>query len=231
MAVWTQSHAGAARLIELDDEAFVAEFAEAFGDRLGRLTACGPRLAVPLKPGMASRIAGRRVALAGNAAQTMHSIAARWNWGLRDAAALAALLARPGDPGEAARLDAYVEMRRIDALAVTGFTHSFAYLFDQHDPVRRAVRGAVMTVLDTLPMASALCRIHGVRRRQPLARHVFAEAGPKGPLVVMQTHYDIVIVGRAGWCQPGAGAGAGRPLPGGLAGATAGPAGRAGPAG
>ncbi|MCG9058473.1 FAD-dependent monooxygenase [Laribacter hongkongensis] len=154
MAVWTQSHAGAARLIELDDEAFVAEFAEAFGDRLGRLTACGPRLAVPLKLRMASRIAGRRVALAGNAAQTMHPIAAQGlNLGLRDAAALAALLARPGDPGEVARLDAYVEMRRIDALAVTGFTHSLAYLFDQHDPVRRAVRGAVMTVLDTLPMA------------------------------------------------------------------------------
>lgn len=152
MAVWTRSHDDAERLIALNDEAFGAEFGAAFGERLGRLTPTAPRLAVPLRLKVANRIVSRRVALAGNAAQTMHPIAAQGlNLGLRDAALLSGLIARPGDAGDATRLAEYARRRRVDSLAVTGFTHSLVTLFDRQDPVSRGARGAVMAVLDAVP--------------------------------------------------------------------------------
>ena len=151
IAVWTRSHEDAARLLEQDDAEFAAEFGAAFGERLGRFEPVGPRLAVPLRLKLASRITSRRVVLAGNAAQTMHPVAAQGlNLGLRDAAELAQLLAQPGDPGEAKRLADYASRRRFDSAAVTGFTHSLVHLFDRHDLPRRLARGAAMTLLDTV---------------------------------------------------------------------------------
>lgn len=151
MAVWTRSHEDAARLLELDDDGFAAEFGAAFGERLGRLVPVGPRMAVPLRLKLASRITSRRVVLAGNAAQTMHPVAAQGlNLGLRDAVELAELLVRPGDPGDAKRLADYAGRRRFDSAAVTGFTHSLVHLFDRHDLPRRLVRGTAMTILDTI---------------------------------------------------------------------------------
>lgn len=64
---------------------FCSELQKAFGWRLGRITHAGKRVAYPLALTTASQTVSHRVALVGNAAQTLHPIAGQgFNLGLRD---------------------------------------------------------------------------------------------------------------------------------------------------
>lgn len=149
--VWTRPHAEAEALLALDDAAFAARLAAVCGERIGQITAVGERAAVPLRLKYATKLVSGRVVLVGNAAQTMHPVAAQGlNLGLRDAAELAQHLAPLGDVGEASRLAAYARARQHDRAAVTGFTHSLVSLFDRHDRLSRCGRAAVMATIDTL---------------------------------------------------------------------------------
>ena len=89
--------------------------------------------------------------LVGNAAQTMHPVAAQGlNLGLRDAVGLVDSLAGARDIGEAAVLAGFARQRQLDRRAVTGFTHSLIQLFDRHDPLLNAARGLGLTLLDNI---------------------------------------------------------------------------------
>src|SRR5512139_956232 len=113
--VWTATPEEASRILALDDAAFLAELQAHFGDRAGRFVAAGARAAFPLKLRTINTPIALRTVIAGNAAQAMHPIAGQGlNIGLRDAAALAAILrADPAlDPGSAAVLGAYRDARR-----------------------------------------------------------------------------------------------------------------------
>jgi 2-octaprenyl-6-methoxyphenol hydroxylase len=92
------------------------------------------------------------VALIGNAAQTLHPVAAQGlNLGIRDACGLARALATASDPGSAEALRAYAHGRRGDSRAVIGFTHGLVYLFENHHPLARQARALGMNLLDILP--------------------------------------------------------------------------------
>ncbi|MEW5559194.1 2-octaprenyl-6-methoxyphenyl hydroxylase [Enterobacter asburiae] len=112
------------------DARFCNELQQAFGWRLGRITLAGGRNAYPLTLSTSQRSVSHRVALVGNAAQTLHPIAGQgFNLGLRDVMSLAEMLARASDPGDYALLSRYQQRRTNDKNATIGVTDGLVHLF------------------------------------------------------------------------------------------------------
>jgi len=88
--VWTLDNHLAANLKALNDVEFLAAAQAAFGFRIGRFTSVMERKFFPIQTVQASRIYGEGLVLLGNAANTLHPVAAQgFNLGLRDVVALA----------------------------------------------------------------------------------------------------------------------------------------------
>jgi 2-octaprenyl-6-methoxyphenol hydroxylase len=158
--VWTVPAARAPGLAAAGGERFLASLAAQFGERLGRFTDAGPRSSFPLRLWYRrSNAPAARVVAIGNAAQTLHPVAGQGlNLGLRDAAELAALVARAdraalGDP---AFLAAFRAARRVDRLYAIGVTDFLVNVFSSANPILRAARGAGLVALDLVPPARRL---------------------------------------------------------------------------
>ncbi|TDR82946.1 FAD-dependent monooxygenase [Paludibacterium purpuratum] len=152
MLVWTRDTADAARLCEGPPDALAAALQQALGERLGAVRSIGDVASFPLRLRQASRVVGNRVALIGNAAQTLHPVAAQGlNLGIRDAVSLARLLDGAADPGERTPLARYAAARKLDTRAVIGFTHGLMQLFESQAPLVGAARALGMNLLDVLP--------------------------------------------------------------------------------
>ena len=157
--VWTAPPAEAARLLALDEAAFLRELQEQFGDRAGRFVAAGERASFPLRLRTINTPVALRSAIIGNAAQALHPIAGQGlNLGLRDAAQLAALVrATPREAlGEARMLDAYRDSRRRDASRGIVLTDLLVSLFGDARRVPTWARGLALTALDLVPPARRL---------------------------------------------------------------------------
>ncbi len=144
--VWTVTHAEADRLRELDPDAFLAALQAAFGTQLGTFRAVRGRRTYPLHGLRVERLVRGRVALAGNAAHTLHPIAGQGlNLGLRDAAALARLLddaLRHGDdPGDSRRLGCYAAERTAEHGRAFALTDGLLGLFAGQGLAWRAAKG------------------------------------------------------------------------------------------
>src|SRR6185312_9322222 len=99
-AILAGSSAIADELLACSDLQFCQRLQQRFGWRVGRFLEAGRRASYPLALTVAQSSIGPRVALIGNAAQSLHPIAAQgFNLGLRDAAVLAELVASAEDPG------------------------------------------------------------------------------------------------------------------------------------
>jgi 2-octaprenyl-6-methoxyphenol hydroxylase len=145
--VWTESTRRGEALRGARDEVFHAHLRRRFGDFLGRVEAQGPRFVYPLSIQLATRLTAPRLALLGDAAHAIHPLAGQGlNLGLKDAAALAQVLAealRLGeDIGSEAVLERYARWRRLDNLAVALACDGFNRLFSNDNPVLRAARTA-----------------------------------------------------------------------------------------
>ena len=106
-----------------------------------------------------SNVAGPRVVAIGNAAQTLHPVAGQGlNLGLRDAAELAALVARAdrASVGDPAFVAAFRAARRLDRLAAIGVTDFLVNVFSSSNPILRGARGAGLVALDLVPPARRL---------------------------------------------------------------------------
>lgn len=153
MLVWTRAHAEAERFCQANTEQQIAEVQQALGERQGRVLSLGSPASFPLRMRRASQRVSGRVVLIGNAAQTLHPVAAQGlNLGLRDAAGLAQILEHAPDPGESSLLAAYTAARRMDAGAVIGFTHGLMRMTESHGVVLSRLRGVGMNLLDSLPL-------------------------------------------------------------------------------
>ncbi|MGV6988427.1 2-octaprenyl-6-methoxyphenyl hydroxylase [Testudinibacter sp. P80/BLE/0925] len=118
----------------LDDQAFLQRLQRQFGWRLGRFEQVGKRVAYPLALQQAERAIHHRLAVIGNAAQTLHPIAGQgFNLGLRDVADLAKVLieaARQGqDLGESAVLQRYRQRRQADQHNIINLTDGLVNTF------------------------------------------------------------------------------------------------------
>jgi len=165
--VWTETTRRAEALRDASDEAFHAHLMRRFGEFLDGATVEGPRFVYPLALSLAEKLVAPRIALIGDAAHGVHPVAGQGlNMGLKDAAALAEVLAEAArlgeDIGSETVLDRYARWRRFDNAALAAGFDAFVRLFSNDiAPVRLA---------RDLGMAA-------VNRIGPLRRAFMQEAG------------------------------------------------------
>ncbi|HZP11195.1 MAG TPA: 2-octaprenyl-6-methoxyphenyl hydroxylase [Nevskiaceae bacterium] len=150
--VWTVPADRADAMLAWSDEEFLREAQRAFGERLGRFIALGKRVAFPLSQVMSEQLTAPRVIFAGNAAQSLHPVAAQgFNLGLRDVATIAELVADAADPGASALLAEYERRRSRDRDTISSFTDRLVRLFSNRIPALRGLRHLGLLALDVLP--------------------------------------------------------------------------------
>lgn len=172
--IWTVAPQRAAHLAALPEAEFLAALEAAFGTRLGGFRAAGARQRHPLVLIESREQVRPRLVVAGNAAHTLHPVAAQGlNLSLRDVAVLAQVLADAvaagGDPGAPSTLEGYLRWRRPEQRLVTRFTDSLVWLFGARGALLAGARDAGMIGLDLLPpLKTALARrAMGLAGRQP----------------------------------------------------------------
>ncbi|MDR5830256.1 UbiH/UbiF/VisC/COQ6 family ubiquinone biosynthesis hydroxylase [Caballeronia sp. LP006] len=164
--VWCGSPDEAARRMQLDDSAFLAELGAAFGTRMGRFTRIASRAAFPLGLTALHALVDRRTVAIGNAAQTLHPVAGQGlNLGLRDARALSDALSADG--ARPLALLRFAQRRALDRRLTIGATDTLARIFTVDFAPLAAMRGLALTALEFLPpLKTALARqmMFGQRR-------------------------------------------------------------------
>src|SRR3954467_5377866 len=159
--VWTEKRAEAARIIALDDAAFLGELEQRFGLHLGEIKVLDKPRAFPLGYFVARSFIAERLALIGDAAHVIHPIAGQGlNMGLKDVAALAEVVvdaARLGmDLGQADVLERYQRWRRFDTMAMGVATNSLNFLFSNESTLLRTVRDIGLGIVDRAPPLKSL---------------------------------------------------------------------------
>ena len=180
--VWTVESTDAERVVGLDDETFLAELQEAFGNRLGRFSKVGRRAAYPLSLSKAMRLTADRGVLVGNSAHGLHPVAAQgFNLGMRDVAALCDCIADArsadgdADIGDPEILKRFAEWRRDDQGKLVRLTDGIVRLFGSSNPPLKLARDVGMLGFDLVPGVRSLFARHmmGLAGRLPrLARGV-----------------------------------------------------------
>lgn len=145
----------------LSDRQFLEKLQQAFGWRLGRFTQVGQRHSYSLQLQASSQHVSHRLALVGNAAQTLHPIAGQgFNLGLRDVMSLAETVAaawRAGeDVGSYVILHQYQQRRQPDARATIGITDTLVRLFANRYTPLVAGRNLGLMAMDSLPLVRNL---------------------------------------------------------------------------
>jgi 2-octaprenyl-6-methoxyphenol hydroxylase len=154
--VWTERDELVDEIMALNDDDFLTELKNRFGDFLGELKVVGPRWAYPLSLQFAERAVDHRLVLAGDASHGMHPIAGQGlNMGLRDVAVLAEVLTdarRLGlDPGDGAVLNSYERMRRFDNTLMLGMTDLLNRMFSNNVEPLRVVRDLGLAAVNNVP--------------------------------------------------------------------------------
>jgi 2-octaprenyl-6-methoxyphenol hydroxylase len=164
--VWSLPPDEAVAVMALDDAGFIAALQAAFGYRLGAFRKAGRRACYPLSLVQAESWYAGRVALAGNAAHGIHPVAGQgFNLGLRDAAALAELVARQGvegDPGAPGLLEEYAAWREADRARTVRDTDGLVQVFTSEFGPLRAGRRLGLVGLDLFPPARAALARRGM---------------------------------------------------------------------
>jgi 2-octaprenyl-6-methoxyphenol hydroxylase len=151
--VWVETPARARALLEGSDAAFEAHLNRRLGEGLGPATLEGGRFGYPLSLQIAERMTGPRLALIGDAAHAVHPIAGQGlNLGLKDAAALAEVLADAKAVGEdlggEVTLARYARWRRLDRAAFALATDFFVRAYGSDTAPLRLLRSGVTGVMN-----------------------------------------------------------------------------------
>ncbi|WP_176096496.1 UbiH/UbiF/VisC/COQ6 family ubiquinone biosynthesis hydroxylase [Burkholderia cepacia] len=148
--VWCCTPDEAARRAALPDDAFLRELGSAFGERMGDFVAIAGRASFPLGLNAAQTLVNGRVAIVGNAAQTLHPVAGQGlNLGLRDAHTLVDTLSTQGF--ESTALATFNARRALDRRFTIGATDTLARLFTIDSGPLPLLRGAALTALEFVP--------------------------------------------------------------------------------
>jgi 2-octaprenyl-6-methoxyphenol hydroxylase len=154
--VWTAEPAAAEALLALDKPAFLQRLHHHFGDRAGRFLSVSGRAAFPLKLVTVRPVTAPRLAVIGNAAQTLHPVAGQgFNLGLRDAWELARILrdTSPDTVGSEAMLARYRKRRTMDTGGGIFFTDFLVRAFSNDLAGMGTARGAGLACLELLAPA------------------------------------------------------------------------------
>ncbi len=138
------------------NERFLFELQQAFGWRLGKMQHTGVRHSYPLQLLTASGHISHRLALVGNAAQTLHPIAGQgFNLGLRDVMTLSEILAeawqQQQDIGSYQILSRYQQRRQPDQSATVGITDGLVRLFANRYTPLVAGRNLGLLAMERIP--------------------------------------------------------------------------------
>ena len=150
--VWSAGNEEAARLMAMNDEAFLKALNLTFGPVLGRIVACGERAAFPLTGRLTKHCVRPRLALVGDAAHCIHPLAGLGvNLGLRDAMVLAQEIvdARYYDEdwGDMSVLNRYMKQRWPDVLGIMASMEGLHRIFTGDFPGLEALRGLGMRAM------------------------------------------------------------------------------------
>lgn len=158
--VWTVPEKRMEALMSLTPEAFMERVAEAMGGRLGAMRPAAPIRQFPLSATHAAAQTAERAVVIGNAAHSMHPIAAQgFNLSVRDIAVLAECLAGNEDPGDADALEAYARSRRRDQSRTRAYTGFVRILGDIESPLAAPARALGLLAAEfNRPLARALAR-------------------------------------------------------------------------
>ncbi|HBW83450.1 MAG TPA: 2-octaprenyl-6-methoxyphenyl hydroxylase [Gammaproteobacteria bacterium] len=154
--VWTVSESSREELLRCDEETFRSVLTQRFGERLGRISQIGKRVAYPLSLILAKEQVRPGLVLLGNVAHTLHPVAGQGlNLSLRDSAALVRHLVRAKQqqiaPGEMKILQAYQESQIQDQLESALFTDQTVKLFSNNHLHLLALRKLGLLSLELLP--------------------------------------------------------------------------------
>ena len=155
--VWCHPRERQAEVSGWSEAEFIAQLQQAFGWRLGKILKAGQREVYPLQLRIADSHISHRLALAGNAAQTLHPIAGQgFNLGLRDVMTLAETVADAAaqgrDIGSGAVLSAYQARRRPDQQATVGVTDGLIHLFANRYAPLAAGRNLGLMAMEQTPL-------------------------------------------------------------------------------
>jgi 2-octaprenyl-6-methoxyphenol hydroxylase len=154
--VWTHPLAQAADVMALDDEVFLAQLQQDFGQRVGVFTRVGKRAMYPLALQVAQEQVRPGLVLLGNVAHSLHPVAGQgFNLALRDAMTLAGNVRdsqyQGNAPGSFARLAAYQQAVRQDQSLTIGFSDYMTRLFSSNSAALALARKLGMASIDLLP--------------------------------------------------------------------------------
>lgn len=154
--VWTHPEAEAARILALDDAAFLTCLQQDFGGRVGSFTRVGKRALYPLSLQTAEEQIRPGLVLLGNVAHTLHPVAGQgFNLALRDTMVLAAnvrdSLRQQQNPGTFTRLQQYRQAVQQDQSYTIAFSDYMTRLFSSTNRSLSFVRQFGMASIDLLP--------------------------------------------------------------------------------
>ncbi|MDF5728697.1 MAG: FAD-dependent hydroxylase [Rhizonema sp. PD38] len=177
--VWTAPHEEAKALCALDDEQFLLELQQRYGNQMGKLELLGDRFIFPVQLMQSDRYALHRLALVGDAAHNCHPVGGQGlNLGIRDVAALAQIIqearSQGQDIGSIQVLKQYERWRRRENIVILGFTDLLDRMFSNNFLPIVIIRRIGLGVLRRTPLVKifALKLMIGLLGRTPkLARH------------------------------------------------------------
>ncbi|HMR30231.1 MAG TPA: FAD-dependent monooxygenase [Geminicoccaceae bacterium] len=165
---WVEPEAEARRLAGLPPRDLLSALDAGIGGVLGELALASPVAVWPLGAQHARRYVAPRVALVGDAAHGVHPIHAQgFNMGVADIGVLFDLLAgaraRGRDLGDPGLLLAYERARWWDNERRLRLTDGLNRLFSNDVAPAKALRGAMLRALDSIPPLKALAVRQGMR--------------------------------------------------------------------
>lgn len=154
---WTEEKKKARRILDLDEEGFLAEVERRFSGRLGELELKASPASWPLSMHLARSFVAPRLALIGDTAHSVHPIAGQGlNLGLRDVGALSEIIvdnARIGLPAsDPSGLKRYERWRRFDSTMSAATFDGLNRLFSNDNPFLRSLREAGLGLIDRIPL-------------------------------------------------------------------------------
>lgn len=147
--IWSASTPHIQALMALSDHDFLSALQDSFGYRLGRLQGISKRHIFPLRMVKAEKAVEGRVFLLGNAAHTLHPIAAQgFNLALYEVAILVEIILAKKDQLTTADLLAASEQIRKQQDLSIGVSHGISQVFDHESPLASIAAQLGMVGLD-----------------------------------------------------------------------------------
>ncbi|BAB75973.1 FAD-dependent hydroxylase [Anabaena sp. FACHB-709] len=155
--VWTAPHDEAKALCALNDEEFLRELSQRFGQQMGKLELLGDRFVFQVQLMQSDRYVLPRLALVGDAAHNCHPVGGQGlNLGIRDVAALAQVIQKAHQAGEDIGnirvLKRYESWRQKENLAILGFTDMLDRMFSNQFPPLVFLRRLGLWFLRSVPV-------------------------------------------------------------------------------